>query len=99
MIVENEIVAFVLAIAVLIFFISERVQLHKFPACKTFVATFCVCTAGWFFTVLEGMWVGVTLEWELNSLFNTIEHICYAASSLLFTLWCWKAFKDREVRS
>ena len=97
MIIENEAVAFILAIVVLIFFIIERSQLLEFPRWKLFVAVFCVCTAGWLFTILEGLWKGFALELTLATLFNTFEHLCYAASSLLFTLWCWKVFGSKEA--
>ena len=98
MILENEVIAFVLAIGVLFFFFSTRARLRELPAWTLFLATFCVCTAGWFFTIVEGVWAGFPRERELQILFNAAEHLCYAASSLLFTLWCWKAFDGRKDR-
>lgn len=99
MIQENEIVAFALAIGVLVFFITARLRLREFPAWKIFVASFCVCTMGWLFTVLEGLWSGLAIGPLLESLFNAVEHVCYAVTSLLFALWCWKALHGpKEVR-
>jgi len=91
MIQENEIIVLFLALGVLIFILGSRQKFQRIPVSKIFVAGFYVLLAGWILTVLEGLF------WQ--ELLNILEHICYAASSVLMAVWCWKVFgsgKDAE---
>jgi hypothetical protein len=48
------------------------------------MTAFFLLLATWIATVLEGfIW---------NSFLNLLEHAGFAASSVLTTIWCWKAF-------
>ena len=80
----NEIVMLSIGMGVLIFILSNRTRLKHLAAYRILIAAFCLMLAGWILTVLEGFFY----EWLLNFL----EHLCYAASSLLLMVWCWKVF-------
>ena len=100
MIQENELVTLIVGFGVLLFFVTAQSRLREFPAWRTFTAAFCVYVCGWILTVLEGLWAGFAAELLLASLFNAAEHICYTVSSLLLTVWCWRAFcRGGKVRS
>ena len=88
MVHENEVVMLLLGVGVLIFILTSRLRLKLLPASNILTAAFYVAFAGWVFTVLEG------LLWE--GLFNYLEHICYAVSSILLTCWCWKVFARKK---
>ena len=91
MIEQNEVVMLVLGIGVLIFILGNYSQLKRFPSAKILVVGFSVLLAGWVLTVLEGFY--------LPGLFNFLEHICYAISTVLLATWTWIVFrKGREIR-
>jgi hypothetical protein len=85
---ENEIIMLLLGMGVLILTRVNRVRLERIPASKFLVAVFYTLVTGWAMTVLEGFF------WE--DFLNHLEHICYAASSLLMALWCWKVFVGKH---
>ena len=85
---ENEIVMLLLGVGVLILLLANRIRLKRVPASKILIAGFYILLAGWAMTVLEGFF------WE--DLLNYLEHICYAASSLLVVIWCWKVFRSKN---
>jgi hypothetical protein len=80
----NEIVMLSIGTGVLIFILSNRERLKRLGAHRILIASFCLMQAGWILTVLEGFFY----EWLLNFM----EHLCYAASSILLMTWCWKVF-------
>ncbi len=80
----NEIITLILAMAVWAFLIISRDKIRKLPAWKTFIASFVVLSAGWIATLAEGLF------W--HEALNLIEHICYAVSSILLAVWCWRIF-------
>ena len=80
----NEIVMLLLGLGVLIFTVNNRVQFKRLPAWKILASAFYVLAGAWVLTVIEGF------IWK--DLFNLLEHICYATSSLLVALWCWHVF-------
>jgi hypothetical protein len=82
---ENEIVMLLLGVGVLILVLANRIRLKRVPASKILITGFYIFLAGWAMTVLEGFF------WE--DLLNYLEHICYAGSSLLMVIWCWKVFR------
>ena len=89
MIQENELVTLILGMSVLAFFVAGRVRIKILPAWRMFLLAFLVLVAGWMLTVLEGFF--------LPDLLNLLEHLCYAASTILFALWCWRVFADKGV--
>lgn len=83
----NEIVMLSIGTGVLLFILSNRARLKHLAAYRILIAAFCLMLAGWILTVFEGFFC----EWLLNFL----EHLCYAVSSLLVMVWCWKVFVGR----
>jgi len=88
MFLENEIVMIILGIATLIFIFINHKRIKKFPSSAIFLSSFYVLFAGWIFTVLEGV--------LFPELFNLLEHLCYALSSVLLTVWCWQVFYKKK---
>jgi hypothetical protein len=84
MVQENEIVMLLLGGGVLIFTINKRVLFKRLPEWKILTTAFYVLFWGWMMTVIEDF-----LWYEL---LNLLEHICYATSSVLMVVWCWKVF-------
>jgi hypothetical protein len=85
---ENELVMLLLGVGVLIFTMGNRFTLKRLPASKILCTGFYMLLAGWILTVLEGFfWKGVL---------NYLEHMCYAGSSLLMAVWCWKVFGGKK---
>ena len=88
MVQENEIVMLLLGLGVLIFMLGNRQRIKSIPASNILMACFYTLVTGWVFTVVEGfIWPGF---------FNLLEHLCYAGSSVLMAVWCWKTFGHRE---
>jgi len=87
MIQENEVVMLLMAIGVLIFILFNRPQIMRIEAAGLLVTAFCILVIGYVFTVIEGF--------LLLSLFNFLEHVCYAGSSVLIALWCMRVFKPK----
>ncbi len=88
MIQDNEVVMLLMAIGVLIFILVNRRLIMRIEAAGVLVAAFCVLLAAYVLTVLEGFFLG--------DLLNFLEHLCYAASSVLIALWAMKVFKPKE---
>jgi hypothetical protein len=84
MVQENEIVMLLLGIGVLIFTLNNLSQLKRIPKWRILIWTFHTVLGGWLLTVLESFF------W--NELLNLLEHTCYAVSSVLMAVWCWKVF-------
>ncbi len=85
MLKENEVVMFLIGAGVLVFILTNRLRLKRIQAYKILTGGFCFLLAGWLFTILEGF---ILIEF-----FNYLEHMCYAASSILIVMWFWKVFK------
>jgi len=88
MIQESEIICLLLGLGVLIFILGNLSRLNRFCGMRTLLASYAMLLAGWILTVLEGFW-GETV-------FNVLEHLCYALSSLLMTVWFWKVLFDTK---
>ena len=88
MLQENELILMILGIGVLVFFTGGRVRIKELPYWRTFLMAFAVLMIGWAFTVLEGFFWPYAL--------NLLEHICYAVSSILLAVWCWRVFSVRK---
>jgi len=80
----NEIVTLILAMAVWAFLIISRDKIRKLPNWKTFIASFAALSTGWVATLAEG--------WFWYEVLNLIEHICFAVSTILLAVWCWRIF-------
>jgi hypothetical protein len=81
---ESQIFLFLLSIAILIFVLVNRMRLKQFPASETFILAFCIIFSGWILAILE------KVIWE--EFLGFLEHLCYAVSSILLCIWCWKVF-------
>ena len=84
MIQENEIIMCVLGLGILTYTLVNKSLFKRIPSSKILLVAFCTVAVGWVLTVLEGFF------WY--SILNFIEHMCYAASSILTVIWCWKVF-------
>ena len=82
---ESEIVNLIVSVVAiyLIFILLKKVSLQEF---KLFIAGFCAIVVAQIFTVLEGIFWG--------DLLNTLEHLFYVVSGLLFVLACWQRKKS-----
>jgi hypothetical protein len=90
MIHESEIVMLIIGLGVFIFILGNRPQLKRIPYLDWLLAAFHVLLVGWILTVVENILWGEVL--------NYLEHMCYAAASLLLAVWCWKVFRgNREA--
>ena len=84
MIQQNEIIMLLLSIGCSIFILVNKQKVKRIPLAKLLIAGFCVLLAGYVLTIFEGIF------WK--DFLNVLEHICYAASSILMAVWCWKIF-------
>ncbi len=82
MVQGNEIVMFVLGLGGMAFVWGNTSRIRRIRYWPILVSGFCVLFAAWTLTILEAFF------WP--EIFNFLEHICYALSSLLVALWCWK---------
>ena len=89
MIQQNEIMIFILGIGALCFIIASNERLKEIVSSKILAAAFFVVLAGWFFTLIEGVF------WE--EIFNLFEHICYAVAAILMLIWTFKLFKKAKI--
>ena len=86
---HNEIVMLLLGVGVCIFTIRNRAGLKRLPASGIIMTAFYLLLVTWIATVLEGfIW---------NTFLNLLEHAGLAASSVLITIWCWKAFSEKKA--
>ncbi|MHC4691563.1 MAG: hypothetical protein ACYS67_02395 [Planctomycetota bacterium] len=90
----NEFITLVLGIIALIFIWVNRLELKGLAAWKILIVGFHVVLAGWILTNLESLFAEETF-W--SNFLNTLEHICYAGSSVLVAVWCFKVFGRKEV--
>lgn len=80
---ENEVVMLILGFGVLLFIFLNGVHIKRIYSWKILIGGYYFMLTGWFFTILEGF----LFEFYINLL----EHICYAISTVLITVWCWKS--------
>ncbi len=85
---DNEIIMLILGLSVFIFVIIRRHEVIRIPVAGPLMASFAVLVAAYLFTVLEGPFY--------PRLFNLIEHICYAVSSILLAVYAYIAFFRRK---
>jgi hypothetical protein len=87
MVQENEIIMLLLGIGFLTFIVTNRKKVKRIPESNTIIFSFYILMLAHVLTILEGLF------W--NEFLNLMEHICYAVSSILLTLWCWKIFSQK----
>jgi len=90
MIASNEVIGLIFSIAVLVFYLWNRPRLRELPAFGILLAAFLSLLVGLVLTLLE------SLVWQET--LNLLEHVGYAVSALLLTLWCWLVFGKRRSR-
>lgn len=90
MIQEYEISAMLIGIGVVLYTLLNHGRISRIPFSKTLQYSFFFLCAGYIFTVAEGLFLGQVL--------NLIEHLCYAASSFLVALWCFRVFLVDRTR-
>ena len=88
MIQENELVTLIIGIGILIFLLVNFRGMRNIPGIKILAAGFCMLFSGWIFTILEGFF--------FKNVLNLMEHICYAVSSILVVVWCWRVIGRKE---
>ena len=91
MIASNEVIGLIFSITVLVFYLWNRPRLRELPAFGILLAAFLSLLVGLVLTILEGLFWQETL--------NLLEHVGYAVSALLLTLWCWLVFGKRRSPS
>ena len=85
---ENEVVMLLLGVGNFIFITLNKRQIKRINAWKVLISSYYLLLAGWIFTILEG--------YILENFLNLLEHICYAASAIMLTYWCWKTLNRRQ---
>ncbi len=88
MVQENEIAMLLFGMGILVFILMNRKKLQRIPSWKYLAAGFNVLLAGWVFTVVETF-----LPYDA---LNILEHLCYAASSVILAVWCGKSFYHKS---
>ena len=93
MIQENEFVTFILGLCTLLYLLSKVSRIREFPMWKPFAAIYLFYFVGWSVTILEDIWGDFAAGAALGRALNATEHVCYAAGSLLLTIWCLKVLR------
>ena len=88
MIQQNEIIMLLLSIGALVFIVLNNKKVKEIPGANMLLTGFYLLLGGYVLTILEGFF------WK--DLLNILEHICYAASSVLIAIWCWKVFCNHK---
>ena len=85
---ESEIVnlGFGFASLIVVFYLSKRFEI---PKSKYVYAGFSFILLAYVFTVIEGV--------VFHDLFDNLEHLCYAVSSILFFIYCWSLVKLSHI--
>ncbi|MGD2279426.1 MAG: hypothetical protein PVH45_04970 [Candidatus Omnitrophota bacterium] len=90
MLIENEVIMFLIGSGVMVFMLGNRARLKALPAPNILVAGFSFLLAAWILTIAEGFFFATVL--------NYLEHIFYSISAILVAVWCWQAFiREREA--
>lgn len=88
MIVEpGEVILLALGLAALGLAVYRRKLIAGFPHISLMKWSYLALLAGWVLTILEGFFMKNTL--------NTLEHGCYAASTVLLAVWSARVFAER----
>ena len=82
MIQVGEVNMLILGFGVLIVTLAYQKRIIRIPSWQVLISGFYFLLSGWIFTVLESFF------WEES--LNYLEHLCYACSSILMAIWCWR---------
>ena len=85
---QRDVLILLLAAGALIFAVANRPRLRLLPAWRVLWASFCCALAGWTLSVLQAL--------LLRDQLMFLEHLSYAASSVLGAVWCWIVFAARQ---
>mgnify|MGYP001011524888 CR=1 FL=1 len=88
MVNEGEAILLILATGVLIWLLMSRRAIVKVPHSRILQLAYYILYISFSCTVFESLF--------LFHLLNTLEHICYALSMLLVTMWCYKMFGGKK---
>ncbi len=77
---ENELIILLVGLGGVLYIVFNKNRLTRIPGFKILFTSYMILFTGWVLTVAEGFFLG--------SLVNVLEHMCYAASSLLAAFWC-----------
>ena len=91
MIHEKEIIMLLLGGGVFIFTLFYQTSIKRIRAWLTLISGFYILLLAWILTVLEGFF------WETP--LNYLEHLCYALSSTLISIWCVRVIFGNKRRS
>ena len=85
---EDELIMLILGCGISLLLGLNYSFIKHFPFSKYLFFAFYLLLLAWLFTILEGFW--------LSSFFNLIEHMAYAISAVLVSLWCYLALYKRD---
>ena len=83
MLSENEIIMLILGIGIFFLIYVYRSKIKRIYAWKILLAGFYMLIIAVICTIVE--------EFFLNTVLNFMEHLFYSVSSVLVTVWCWRA--------
>lgn len=81
MLQQNELITMLVGLGVVFYIIINKGRLRSIQGFRILVVAYMILFTGWILTIAEGFLLG--------TLFNVLEHLCYAASSTLVAVWCW----------
>lgn len=81
---QSGVLLLLLGASVLLLIAAHRSRLKRLQAWQVLLAAYFVLLAGWVLEALEGVFGGAALA--------LFEHTCYATSSVLLAVWCWRIF-------
>lgn len=87
MVESEEIIALLIATAVLAFVLGHRRDLARIPRAGVLASSYLALYAGLVATVAEGLF--------LQDALNILEHLCNTASAFLLTCWLWCLIRDK----
>lgn len=88
MIQQNEMITFLVGSGVALFIWLNRRRIVQIPGSTWLLLSYSTLFAGWTITLVEGF--------VLPDLMNTLEHMCYMASSMAAAGWCWTVLVQRR---
>jgi hypothetical protein len=88
MLIEGEVILFVLATGVLVWLLVNRKKVSKIEAGNILQIGYYILYVGCAATVFEGLF--------LADLLNQLEHGCYALSMFFVAWWSYKMFGSKE---
>jgi NADH:ubiquinone oxidoreductase subunit K len=77
---EREVVTLLLGLGALGLALKIRRSLAYLHSLELVLLSLSLLVVGWIATILEGKWTA----------FDSVEHLCYAASSMAIALWAYR---------